>query len=162
MKRFSGSWANTEHSEEARGQSGRDRRQDTQKSWAMESARWSWRRPPDTCMISGTVSTGSDHAHSGAILAYQILYRETDMPLPGHSWRLRRRSAITTRRREQQWMRYPAALILADKTDVRRNRVQNPVRGQSFDIHDRVNYAALIVQVDYSQRKGYDTDGPGA
>ena len=35
-----------------------------------------------------------------------------------------------------------AALILADKTDVRRNRVQNP-NPANFDIHDRVNYAAL-------------------
>ena len=35
-----------------------------------------------------------------------------------------------------------AALILADKTDVRRNRVQNRNRA-AFDIHDRVNYAAL-------------------
>ena len=33
-----------------------------------------------------------------------------------------------------------AALIIADKTDVRRNRVQNPVPA-TFDIHDRVNYA---------------------
>ena len=35
-----------------------------------------------------------------------------------------------------------AALILADKTDVRRNRVRNTDRS-SFDIHDRVNYAAI-------------------
>lgn len=35
-----------------------------------------------------------------------------------------------------------AALILADKTDVRRNRIQNPMIA-NFDIHDRVNYAAL-------------------
>ena len=35
-----------------------------------------------------------------------------------------------------------AALILADKTDVRRNRVQNRNKA-TFDIHDRVNYAAL-------------------
>ena len=35
-----------------------------------------------------------------------------------------------------------AALILADKTDVRRNRVRNKVKA-SFDAHDRVNYAAL-------------------
>ena len=33
-----------------------------------------------------------------------------------------------------------AALILADKTDVRRSRVRNPDL-PSFDIHDRVNYA---------------------
>ena len=35
-----------------------------------------------------------------------------------------------------------AALILADKTDVRRNRVHNRNKA-TFDIHDRVNYAAL-------------------
>ena len=34
-----------------------------------------------------------------------------------------------------------AALLLADKTDVRRSRVRNKEH-QSFDIHDRVNYAA--------------------
>ena len=33
-----------------------------------------------------------------------------------------------------------AALILADKTDVRRTRVRNRDKA-SFDIHDRVNYA---------------------
>jgi hypothetical protein len=32
-----------------------------------------------------------------------------------------------------------AALILADKSDVRRNRVQD--KEQDFDIHDRVNYS---------------------
>ena len=33
-----------------------------------------------------------------------------------------------------------AALIIADKTDVRRNRVREKVKA-TFDIHDRVNYA---------------------
>ena len=33
-----------------------------------------------------------------------------------------------------------AALILADKTDVRRTRVRNRDKA-TFDIHDRVNYA---------------------
>ena len=33
-----------------------------------------------------------------------------------------------------------AALIIADKTDVRRNRVRNKSKA-SFDKHDRVNYA---------------------
>ena len=32
-----------------------------------------------------------------------------------------------------------AALIIADKTDVRRNRVRDEIA--AFDIHDRVNYA---------------------
>lgn len=44
-----------------------------------------------------------------------------------------------------------AALIIADKTDVRRNRVCETDRS-TFDIHDRVNYAVinnrLIVNVD--------------
>ena len=34
-----------------------------------------------------------------------------------------------------------AALILADKSDVRRSRVRNHGPGSSFDIHDRVNYS---------------------
>ncbi len=34
-----------------------------------------------------------------------------------------------------------AALIIADKTDVRRNRVRDEIA--SFDIHDRVNYAVV-------------------
>lgn len=81
-----------------------------------------------------------DHAHSGAILAYQIL-KDTDMPLKdilvvttaiGHHDEATG-SAVDE---------VSAALILADKTDVRRNRVQNE-NPASFDTHDRVNYAAL-------------------
>ena len=45
-----------------------------------------------------------------------------------------------------------AALILADKTDVRRNRVQNPNQA-AFDIHDRVNYAALSSVLEIHQDK---------
>ena len=39
-----------------------------------------------------------------------------------------------------------AALIIADKTDVLRERVRNPVMVK-FDIHDRVNYAAQSADV---------------
>ena len=39
-----------------------------------------------------------------------------------------------------------AALILADKTDVRRSRVRNPDPA-SFDIHDRVNYSVKKAQL---------------
>ena len=47
-----------------------------------------------------------------------------------------------------------AALILADKTDVRRNRVR-PQDASDFDIHDRVNYAVTgtSLKVDPEQRK---------
>lgn len=40
----------------------------------------------------------------------------------------------------------PAALVLADKADVHRSRVQNPSIAD-FDIHDRVNYAATAADV---------------
>ena len=36
-----------------------------------------------------------------------------------------------------------AALIIADKTDVRRSRVRNRTNTENFDIHDRWNYAVL-------------------
>ncbi len=81
-----------------------------------------------------------DHAHSGAILAYQIL-KDTDFPLKDS---LIVATAIGHHDEETGTAVDPvsAALILADKTDVRRNRVQNRNKA-TFDIHDRVNYAAL-------------------
>lgn len=47
-----------------------------------------------------------------------------------------------------------AALILADKADVHRTRVQNPAP-PTFDIHDRVNYAATrsSLRVDASNKR---------
>jgi metal-dependent HD superfamily phosphatase/phosphodiesterase len=46
-----------------------------------------------------------------------------------------------------------AAVILADKSDVHRSRVQNP-DVLSFDIHDRVNYAAerSFLRVDAAEK----------
>lgn len=46
-----------------------------------------------------------------------------------------------------------AALVLADKADVHRSRVQNPDM-KAFDIHDRVNYAATesALEVDVAGR----------
>lgn len=40
-----------------------------------------------------------------------------------------------------------AALIVADKSDVHRSRVQNPIL-ETFDIHDRVNYAVQRSRVE--------------
>lgn len=40
-----------------------------------------------------------------------------------------------------------AALIVADKSDVHRSRVQNPLM-ETFDIHDRVNYAVTKSRVE--------------
>lgn len=45
-----------------------------------------------------------------------------------------------------------AALILADKSDVHYSRVQNPVL-ETFDIHDRVNYAVQKSRVEMETEK---------
>lgn len=45
-----------------------------------------------------------------------------------------------------------AALILADKSDVRRDRVRNTVP-ETFDKHDRVNYAALSSKLHVNTHK---------
>ena len=97
-----------------------------------------------------------DHAHSGPVLAYQIL-KETDMPLKDIlvvSTAIGHHDEATGTAVDE----VSAALILADKTDVRRNRVQNP-NPASFDIHDRVKLCGFKFEVDYSQRKAYYTNG---
>lgn len=49
-----------------------------------------------------------------------------------------------------------AALILADKTDVRRSRVRNRDMA-TFDIHDRVNYAVEEASTEISPDKSMIT-----
>ena len=44
-----------------------------------------------------------------------------------------------------------SALIIADKTDVRRSRVKTR-DNKDFDIHDRVNYAAVVSEVSVESR----------
>ena len=77
-----------------------------------------------------------DHAQSGAVLAYQIL-KEMDMSMED---RLTIVTAIGNHDEKTGTAvdAVSAALILGDKTDVRRNRVQTASQAQ-FDIHDRVN-----------------------
>ena len=79
-----------------------------------------------------------DHAHSGAILAYQILKdmgmkeeerTEIIMAIGNHDENTG--TAISD---------ISAAIILADKSDVHRDRVCNK-NLSTFDMHDRVNYA---------------------
>ena len=79
-----------------------------------------------------------DHAQSGAIMTFRIL-TNMDMPAAEIS---RIVSAIGD---HDEGTAFPvnelaAALILADKSDVRRSRVRNKDKN-TFDIHDRVNYA---------------------
>jgi len=79
-----------------------------------------------------------DHAHSGAILAYNIL---KDMGMDVKD-RIEIMSAIGNHDEATGTAvsDISAALILADKSDVHRNRVVNKNMA-TFDIHDRVNYA---------------------
>ncbi len=92
----------------------------------------------------------TDHAHSGAILAFEIL-KKLGMPLA---------DAVTIataigHHDEDTGAAVDvvsAALILADKTDVRRNRVRNPIIS-NFDAHDRVNYAVLSAAVKVNKEK---------
>ncbi|MDD4494812.1 MAG: HD domain-containing protein [Eubacteriales bacterium] len=79
-----------------------------------------------------------DHAHTGAILAYTIL---KDMGM-GYDEAVEVMLAIGNHDENSgtSVSKISAALILADKSDVHRTRVNNG-DFSTFDIHDRVNYA---------------------
>lgn len=92
----------------------------------------------------------NDHAHTGAILAYQIL-KDLKMP-PDDIMTIMTAIGNHDEKTGTAIDVVSAALILADKTDVRRNRVQNTIPA-SFDIHDRVNYAALSSKLEFQKDK---------
>lgn len=86
----------------------------------------------------GNVINRNDHAQTGAVMAFRILDK-----LGMESADLA--AVITAIGYHDDKTAYPvnaiaAALLLADKTDVRRSRVRNKDT-VTFDIHDRVNYA---------------------
>ena len=93
-----------------------------------------------------------DHAHTGAILAYNIL-KEMGMPLEDCVQVL---MAIGNHDENtgNSVSNISAALILADKSDVHRSRVRNQNLA-SFDIHDKVNYAVTSseLSIDKENRK---------
>ena len=86
----------------------------------------------------GNCVNRTDHAHSGAIMAYNIL---KDMGMPVEE-RTEIMMAIGNHDEKTGTAvsDISAAIILADKSDVHRNRVTN-MNLSTFDIHDRVNYA---------------------
>ena len=100
----------------------------------------------------GNVINRTDHAHSGAILAYQIL-KGMNMPLEEITEII---SAIGNHDEKTGTAvsEISAALILADKSDAHRDRVTN-TNMSTFDIHDRVNYAVTNseLEVDAEQKK---------
>lgn len=92
----------------------------------------------------GNCINRNDHAHTGGILAFQILTRLGASPASI----AKIAGAIGNHDEKTGCATDPisAALIIADKTDVRRNRVRNKDK-TDFDIHDRVNYAAVSSQL---------------
>ena len=87
----------------------------------------------------GNVINRIDHAQSGAVMAFRILDKMGASPEETAT-------IITAIGNHDEGTGRPvspmaAALILADKSDVRRSRVRNQDKS-TFDIHDRVNYAA--------------------
>ena len=93
-----------------------------------------------------------DHAHNGAILAYNIL---KDMGMPVEE-RTEIMMAIGNHDENTGTAisDISAALILADKSDVHRDRVVNR-NLSTFGIHDRVNYAVTNANliIDEKERK---------
>lgn len=100
----------------------------------------------------GNAINRTHHAELGALLANDIL-KEGGMPIADRMVII---SAIGSHDESTGGAKDPvsAALILADKTDVRRNRVR-PQDASDFDIHDRVNYAVTgtSLKVDPVERK---------
>lgn len=89
-----------------------------------------------------------DHAHSGAILAYNIL-KEMGMP-PEDRTEIIMAIGNHDEGTGTAVSSISAALILADKSDVHRNRVIN-TNMSTFDIHDRVNYAVTNAELEIDE-----------
>lgn len=98
----------------------------------------------------GNAVNRSHHAEYGAILAVQIL-EKAGMSLEN---RVEVMSVIGNHDESTggAYDAISAALIIADKTDVRRNRVRNTDLA-SFDIHDRVNYAVTEAKLKLNTEK---------
>lgn len=86
----------------------------------------------------GNLVNRSEHSQSGAVMAFRIL---DNMGMPASDIA----TIVTAIGNHDEGTGVPvnavaAALILADKSDVRRSRVRN-ADFSTFDIHDRVNYS---------------------
>lgn len=98
----------------------------------------------------GNLVNRIDHSQSGAVMAFQIL-NELNFPAEDVA------TIVTAIGNHDEGTGVPvnpvaAALILADKADVRRSRVRNRDIS-SFDIHDRVNYSVTKSQLKINEEK---------
>ena len=96
----------------------------------------------------GNVINRTDHAQSGAVMAFRILDKIGADPED-------LATIITAIGNHDESTAFPvnavaAALILADKTDVRYTRVRSRDM-TNFDIHDRVNFAVKESNVTYKK-----------
>ncbi len=92
----------------------------------------------------GNLVNRVEHSQSGAVMAFQIL---NGMHFPAEDVA----TIVTAIGNHDEGTGVPvnavaAALILADKADVRRSRVRNQDT-TTFDIHDRVNYSVTKSQL---------------
>lgn len=98
----------------------------------------------------GNLVNRSEHSQSGAVMAFRIL---DNLGMPAEEIA----AVITAIGNHDEGTGVPvdamaAALILADKSDVRRSRVRNRDFA-SFDIHDRVNYSVEKSELKISEDK---------
>lgn len=98
----------------------------------------------------GNVINRVDHAQSGAVMAFRLL---DNLSMPAAEIC----SIISAIGNHDEGTGLPldpisAALIIGDKTDVRRSRVRNTDM-LTFDIHDRVNYAVEVSKVEINEEK---------
>jgi len=98
----------------------------------------------------GNIVNRIEHSQSGAVMAFRIL---DNLKMSADEIA----TVITAIGNHDEGTGVPvdeisAALILADKSDVRRSRVRNRDK-TSFDIHDRVNYSVVSSELKISEDK---------
>lgn len=103
----------------------------------------------------GNIVNREEHAQSGAVMAFRLLDQLGATPEENAK-------VIAAIGNHDEGTAVPvnaiaAALILADKTDVRRSRVRN-LDLPSFDIHDRVNYAVVESKTEIISKKTFRLD----
>lgn len=96
----------------------------------------------------GNVVNRSDHPHSGALMCFKLL---SDLEMDTKEIA----QIISAIGNHDESTGIPvssiaAALIIADKCDVRRSRVRN-TNFADFDIHDRVNYSVTSSQINVDE-----------
>ncbi len=99
----------------------------------------------------GNLVNRSEHSQSGALMAFRIL---DNMGMPASEIA----TVVTAIGNHDEGTGVPvdtvaAALILADKSDVRRSRVRNQDPA-TFDIHDRVNYSVVRSDLELHPNEG--------